>query len=186
MRMSRRALLVLSAVCILASTANAQQARFEHQQERVWRLENFGLLTGPSKDSSRAIVVRALREHGVADSALDSLVVVSESTNPTHWSSRCQVRAASIGVVGVRHVRQGRDHGIRRSDPDHRRHRRRAACAARRARERAAGAPCRAAASASRVPGKPGGARTKRERHRLRRRSVLSSAIPLSPASRFR
>jgi extracellular elastinolytic metalloproteinase len=82
MRMSRRALLVLSAVCILASTANAQQARFEHQQERVWRLENFGLLTGPSKDSPRAIVVRALRERGVADSALNSLVVVSESTNP--------------------------------------------------------------------------------------------------------
>ena len=82
MRMSRRALFVLSAVFILASTANAQQARFEHQQERVWRLENFGLLTGPSKDSPRAIVVRALRERGVADSALDSLVVVSESTNP--------------------------------------------------------------------------------------------------------
>ena len=80
--MSRRALLVLSAVFILASTANAQQARFEHQQERVWRLENFGLLTGPSKESSRAIVVRALRERGVADSVLDSLVVVSESTNP--------------------------------------------------------------------------------------------------------
>ena len=90
MRMSRRALFVLSAVCILASTVNAQQARFEHQQERVWRLENFGLLTGPSKDSPRAIVVRALRERGVADSALDSLVVVSESTNPR--TGVCDIR----------------------------------------------------------------------------------------------
>jgi hypothetical protein len=80
--MSRRALFVLSAVFILASTANAQQARFEHQQERVWRLENFGLLTGPSKDSARVIVVRALRERGVTDAVLNSLVVVSESTNP--------------------------------------------------------------------------------------------------------
>ena len=80
--MNPTAQIVLSAVFIFASTANAQQARFEHQQERVWRLENFGLLTGPSKESSRAIVVRALRERGVADSVLDSLVVVSESTNP--------------------------------------------------------------------------------------------------------
>ena len=35
-----------------------------------------------SKDSARAIVVRALRERGVADAVLNSLVVVSESTNP--------------------------------------------------------------------------------------------------------
>ena len=82
MCMFRRALLVLSAVFILSSTANAQQARFEHQQERVWRLENLGPLTGPSKDSSRAIVVRALRDRGVSDAALNSLVVVSESINP--------------------------------------------------------------------------------------------------------
>ena len=80
MRIYSRAVLVLCAVCILTSTADAQQ-RFEHQQERVWRLENFGLLTGPSNDSPRAIVIRALRERGVADSALDSLVVVSESRN---------------------------------------------------------------------------------------------------------
>jgi extracellular elastinolytic metalloproteinase len=81
MTLSRRALLMLSAVLILSSTAGAQQARFEHQQERVWRLDNLGALTGPSTDSSRAIVVRALRERGVSDSALNSLVVVSESTN---------------------------------------------------------------------------------------------------------
>jgi extracellular elastinolytic metalloproteinase len=82
MSLSRRALLILSALVLLSSSVNAQQARFEHQQERVWRLENLGALTGPSKDSSRAIVVRALRERGVSDATLASLVVVSESTNP--------------------------------------------------------------------------------------------------------
>jgi extracellular elastinolytic metalloproteinase len=82
MNVFRRALPILSAVFMLSSTAGAQQARFEHQEARVWRLENLGLLTGPSNDPARAIVVRALRERGVADSALGSLVVVSESTNP--------------------------------------------------------------------------------------------------------
>ena len=82
MYITRRALLILSAVVLLSSAANAQQARFEHQQERVWRLENLGALTGPSKDSSRAIIVRALRERGVSDATLTSLVVVSESTHP--------------------------------------------------------------------------------------------------------
>src|SRR5688500_11611901 len=82
MTLSRRALLMLSAVFIFSSTAGAQQARFEHQQERVWRMDNLGALTGPSTDSSRAIVVRALRERGVSDAVLNSLVVVSESTNP--------------------------------------------------------------------------------------------------------
>jgi extracellular elastinolytic metalloproteinase len=82
MSISRRALLIVSAVIVLSSAVNAQQARFEHQQERVWRLENLGVLTGPSKDSSRAIVVRALRDRGVSDSTLASLVVVSESSNP--------------------------------------------------------------------------------------------------------
>jgi extracellular elastinolytic metalloproteinase len=77
----RKALLVLSAAFVLASTANAQQPIFQHQQERIWRLENLGLLTGPSNDSARAIVVRALRDRGVAESAVDSLVVVSESRN---------------------------------------------------------------------------------------------------------
>ena len=52
----RKALLVLSAAFVLASTANAQQPIFQHQQERIWRLENLGLLTGPSNDSARAIV----------------------------------------------------------------------------------------------------------------------------------
>ena len=82
MPISRRSLLVLSTVFTVATTASAQQAGFEHQQERVWRLENFGPLTGPSKESARTIVVRALRERGVADAVLDSLVVVSESINP--------------------------------------------------------------------------------------------------------
>jgi hypothetical protein len=45
-------------------------------------MENFGLLTGPSRESSQVIVVRALRERGVDESALRSLVVVSESANP--------------------------------------------------------------------------------------------------------
>ena len=89
MRIYGRAFLLLCAVFIFTSTAGAQQ-RFEHQQERVWRLENFGLLTSPSTDSPRAIVIRALRERGVAESALDSLVVVSESRN---------------GRTGVRDVR---------------------------------------------------------------------------------
>jgi extracellular elastinolytic metalloproteinase len=95
----RRALLVLSAVLIFASTANAQ-ARFEHQQERIWRLENLGVLTGPSNDSSRAIVVRALRDRGVADSVLDSLVVVSESRNARTGvrDVRFEQRAAGLWV----------------------------------------------------------------------------------------
>jgi extracellular elastinolytic metalloproteinase len=81
MSIYRRALLVVSALVLLSSAVNAQQAQFEHQQERVWRLENLGALTAPSKDSSRAIIVNALRERGVSDSTLASLVVVSESTN---------------------------------------------------------------------------------------------------------
>ncbi|HET9466850.1 MAG TPA: M36 family metallopeptidase [Vicinamibacterales bacterium] len=76
----RRALLVLSAVFILAADANAQ-ARFEHPEARIHRLENLGLLTGPSNDSARTIVIRALRERGVADSVLNSLVVVSDARN---------------------------------------------------------------------------------------------------------
>ena len=81
MRMSRRAMLAASALFVFTSAANAQQPRFEHQQERVWRLDNLGLLTGPSNDSARAIVVRALRDRGVSDPVLDSLVVVSEARN---------------------------------------------------------------------------------------------------------
>jgi extracellular elastinolytic metalloproteinase len=80
MQMFGRAALVAGALLIVTSTAGAQ-ARFEHQQPRVWRVENFGLLTGPSNDSSRAIVVRALRDRGASDSVLDSLVVISESRN---------------------------------------------------------------------------------------------------------
>ena len=99
MNFCRRALLVSSAVFMLSSTAGAQQPRFEHQEARVWRLENFGLLTGPSKDPARAIVVRALRERGVAESALGSLVVVSESTNHDRLA-RCQVRAR-VAVLGL-------------------------------------------------------------------------------------
>ena len=99
MCMFRRTLLVLSAVVILASNANAQ-ARFEHPQERVWRLENLGLLTGPSNDSSRAIVVRALRDRGVADSVLNSLVVVSESRNARTGvrDVRFEQRAAGLWI----------------------------------------------------------------------------------------
>ena len=78
----RRALFALSAVFILAGDANAQ-ARFEHQEARIYRLDNLGLLTGPSSDSPRTIVVRALRERGVAESVLNSLVVVSDARNAT-------------------------------------------------------------------------------------------------------
>jgi extracellular elastinolytic metalloproteinase len=75
----------------LASSAGAQQSpRFEHQQARVWRLENAALLTGPSKESPRAIVISALRERGVSESTLASLVVTAESRN------------ARTGVVDVR------------------------------------------------------------------------------------
>ena len=81
MHLSRRALLILSAVVVLSTALNGQQPRFEYQEARVYRLENLGLLTGPSNDSARAIVVRAMHERGVADSVLDSLVLVSESRN---------------------------------------------------------------------------------------------------------
>lgn len=91
MRMPVRTVLAAAAVFALASTASAQQnPAFQHPEPRIHRLENAALLTGPSKDSSRAIVVRALRERGADESALASLVFVSEARN------------AQTGIVDVR------------------------------------------------------------------------------------
>jgi extracellular elastinolytic metalloproteinase len=67
----------------LSSSVFAQPSpQFEPREPRIWRLENAGKLTGPSKASARVIVTGALRERGVSDAVINSLVLVSESRNP--------------------------------------------------------------------------------------------------------
>lgn len=104
MRISCKFILCLSLFFCLASTANGQQApRFEHQEERVWRLDNAALLTAPSNDSPRAIITGALRERGVADATLASLVVLSESRNARTGVTdvRLEQRVAGLSVYGT-------------------------------------------------------------------------------------